>query len=129
MNWVCEYILPSIKPIKRFFSCKNSSEDCSERNPSNVVIIFSCSIGENGLLRKAQFARDEYNNAVGKEEHELNELYAYLNGDDLPENTPENPQDVGKPVKLPDAWQTITPNYISLDDGSIVTKSIKLKQF
>ena len=89
-------------------------------------VAINLTIGENGILRRAQFAKDEYNNAVGKEEHELNELYAYLNGDDLPENTPENPQDVGKPVKLPDAWQTVTPNYVSLDDGSIVTKSTKV---
>ena len=27
---------------------------------------------------------------------------------------------------MPDNWQTITPNYVSLDDGSIVTKSTKV---
>ena len=89
-------------------------------------VAINLTIGENGLLRKAQFARDEYNNAVGTEGHELNELYAYLTRDDLPENTPENPQDAGTIVKLPDNWQTVTPNYVSLDDGSIVTASTKV---
>jgi len=83
-------------------------------------------IGENGIFNKAKYAKDKYLNAQGSEEHELNELYAYLNGDDLPENTKENPQDVGTIVKLPSNWETVTPNYVSLDDGSVVTASTKV---
>jgi len=85
-------------------------------------VAINLTIGENGLFRKAQFAKDKYLNAQGSEEHELNELYAYLTRDDLPENTKENPQDVGTIVKLPSNWETVVPNYVSLDDGSIVTK-------
>lgn len=83
-------------------------------------------IGENGIFNRAKFAKEEYNNAVISEEEQLNELYAYLTRDDLPENTKENPQDVGTIVKMPDAWQTITPNYVSTSDGSVVTKSTKV---
>ena len=89
-------------------------------------VAINLTVGENGLLRKAKLAKQEYNNAVASEEEQLNELYAYLNAEDLPENTKENPQPLGTPVKLPSKWETTTPNYVSLSDGSVVTKSTKV---
>jgi len=75
-------------------------------------VAINLTLGENGLFRKAQFARDKYNNAVTKEEQELNEIYAYLTSGDLPENTKENPQAAGKEVKMPDGWKTKMPQMI-----------------
>lgn len=89
-------------------------------------VAINLTVGENGLLRKAKLAKEEYNNAVASEEEQLNELYAYLTSGDLPENTPENPQDIGTLVKLPSKWETITPCEVSLTDGSIVTASAKV---
>lgn len=88
-------------------------------------VAINLTIGENGLLIKAQFARDEYNNAVTSEEEELNELYAYLKGEEeLPENTKDT--DAGTIVKLPDAWQTGTPRYISTETGVEVISTSKV---
>ena len=89
-------------------------------------VAINLTVGENGLLRKAKLAKEEYNNAVTSEEEQLNELYAYLTSGDLPENTKENPQDVVTIVKLPANWETITPCEVSLTDGSIVTASAKV---
>ena len=44
----------------------------------------------------------------------------------MPENTKENPQAIGTLVKLPSNWETTLPNYVSLSDGSVVTKSTKV---
>lgn len=88
-------------------------------------VAINLTIGENGILRKAQYARNEYNNAVATEEEELNELYAYLNGEDeLPENTKDT--DAGTIVKLPDGWQTGTPRYISTETGVEVISTSKV---
>ena len=89
-------------------------------------VAINLTVGENGLLNKAKLAKQEYLNAQSSEEEQLNELYAYLTRDDLPENTKENPQPLGTPVKLPSNWETTTPNYVSLSDGEIVTKSTKV---
>ena len=89
-------------------------------------VAINLTVGENGLLNKAKLAKQEYNNAVTSEEEQLNELYAYLTRDDLPENTPENPQDIGTMVRLPSNWETTLPNYVSLSNGSVVTKSTKV---
>ena len=89
-------------------------------------VTINLTIGENGLFRKAQFAKDKYLNAQSSEEEQLNELYAYLAREDLPENTKENPQPVGTPVKLPSSWQTVTPYYVSVPDGGVVKESTKV---
>ena len=87
-------------------------------------VTINLTIGENGLFRKAQFAKDEYGNAVISEEEELNELYAYLAKDgSLPENTEDTEE--GTQVKLPSDWYSTTAAYVSTDDGSIVTKAVK----
>ena len=81
-------------------------------------------LGQNGIFNKAKYAKEEYNNAVQSEEEQLNELYAYLQGDKLPENTPDT--DAGTPVAMPNGWYTETPNYVSTPDGNVVTKSTKV---
>ena len=40
----------------------------------------------------------------------------------LPDNTPENPQDVGKEVALKEGWGTQTVKYIKTSDGTEVTE-------
>lgn len=83
-------------------------------------VAINLTVGENGLLRKAKIAKEEYNNATTSEEEELNELYAYLNGQDLPENTKENPQEAGTPVKMLSNW------YIDLPDMIDETGEVKV---
>ena len=85
-------------------------------------VAINLTVGENGLLRKAKLAKEEYNNAVASEEEQLNELYAYLNGEDLPENTKENPQEAGTPVKIPSSWITKTPKIVD-EKGNVKVAS------
>lgn len=80
------------------------------------------SLGENGIFKRAKQAKNMYLTAEEKEQQELNELYAILNENNLPENTPET--DAGTKVKMPNGWYTTTPNYVSTDNGKIVKKSI-----
>jgi len=87
-------------------------------------VAINLTLGENGLFRKAQFARDKYNNAVTTEEQELNEIYAYLNGDDLPQNSPET--QAGTPVAMPSGWYTQTPTYVQTPSGEPAIKSTKV---
>ncbi len=44
------------------------------------------------------------------------------NQETLPDNTPENPQDVGKEVALKEGWGTQTVKYIKTSDGTEVTE-------
>lgn len=64
---------------------------------------------------RAKYAKEKYLNAQDSEEQELNELYAYLKGEELPENTSET--EAGTIVKLPSKWQTTTPRYIKTENG------------
>lgn len=87
-------------------------------------VAINLTIRENGIFNKAEYAKDKYLNEQSLEEQQLNELYAYLSGEDLPENTKDT--DAGTIVKLPNEWATITPNYISTVDGTMVTESTKV---
>jgi len=87
-------------------------------------VVINLTIGENGIFSKAKYARDKYLNEESLEQQQLNELYAYLVAEDLPENTKDT--DAGTIVRLPDEWKSVTPNYISTNDGNIVTKSTKV---
>jgi len=88
-------------------------------------VAINLSFGENGIFKKARVAKEEYNNAVKSEEEELNEIYAYLNGnmDSFPENTTDT--EPGTLVKIPDGWLKVTPNYVSTEDGSIKIASTR----
>jgi len=81
-------------------------------------------IGENGIFSKAKYARDKYLNEESLEQQQLNELYAYLGAEDLPENTKDT--DAGTIVRLPDEWQTGTPRYVETDTGIEVISSKKV---
>jgi len=81
-------------------------------------------IGENGIFNKAKYAKDKYLNEQSLEEEQLNELYAYLSGEELPENTKDT--DAGTIVKLPEGWQTGTPRYVSTENGVEVISSTKV---
>lgn len=83
-------------------------------------------LGDNGILKKSQFAKEDYLNAQSLEGQDLNELYAYITRDDLPQNSPENPQDVGTIVKLPDEWQVEAVKYIKTSDGTEATELTKV---
>ena len=91
-------------------------------------ITLNLTIGQNGIINMAQQAGKNQIDAEQKEQEELDKLYGYLNGyingEPLPENTPQT--DAGKIVALPDKWKTITPNYVSTENGSIVTSSTQI---
>ena len=82
-------------------------------------------LGENGLFKKAKYAKEKYLNAQVEEERALNELYEELGLlGELPENTPET--EAGKVVKMPNSWETTLPAYVSDKDGKEVVASKKV---
>ena len=89
-------------------------------------IAVNLSLGENGIFRRARDARDKYLAEAEKEEQELNELYKQLGMVDLPENTKENPQEIGTEVALKEGWGTQTVSYTSTKNGETVKKLTKV---
>lgn len=85
-------------------------------------------LGQNGIVTRAKQAKEEYTNAQIAEQESLNELEKQLAdyGKDLPENTPENPQEAGTEVKMPSNWYTTTSAYVSTEDGSVVKRAVKV---
>ena len=84
-------------------------------------VAINLTLGENGVFRKAKYAKEQYNNGVKSEEEQLNEMYAFMNGNDLPENTPENPQQEGTVVQLPEKWAATAARNVSVADGKEIT--------
>ena len=84
-------------------------------------VAVNLSLGENGIFRRAKEARDKYLTSAEKEQQELNELYALLKENDLPENTKDT--EAGTPVKLPSNWATISPQYVRTTDGKVVKET------
>lgn len=84
-------------------------------------VAINLSLGENGIFRRAEEAKNKYLTEAEKEQQQLNELYAQLNKGNEPENTKDT--EAGTLVKMPNSWKTIPPNYISDIDGSIVKES------
>ena len=84
------------------------------------------SLGENGIFRKANEARDKYLASAEDEQRELNELYKQLGIENLPENTPENPQEMGKEVALKDGWGQETVIYTNTKNGQEVKNLTKV---
>lgn len=89
-------------------------------------ITISLSLGENGIFGKAKEAKDKYLASAEDEQRELNELYKQLGIESLPENTPENPQDIGKEVALKEGWGEETVTYTSTKNGKEVTGITKI---
>ena len=78
-------------------------------------------IGENGIIAKAQLAKEKTNEAQQVEEEQLKNLEKYLNGNtsNLPENTSDT--EAGTIVKTPENWNTKTARYISTSNGVEIT--------
>ncbi len=87
-------------------------------------VVLSLTIGENGLFNIAKYATKKWNNSVEQEQSELDELYAYINGEPLPQNTKDTV--AGTLVEVPDEWKTSTPIYVSTPDGKEVVSSKKI---
>ena len=80
--------------------------------------------GDNGILKGAEYAVDKYKESADEEQSALDEFLGYIENQNLPENTPET--DAGTPVKTPNSWGVITPNYTSTENGKVIEKSTKL---
>ena len=80
--------------------------------------------GDNGILKGAEYAVDKYKEAADEEQSALEEYLGYIEGENLPENTPET--NAGTPVKTPNSWGVVTPNITSTENGKVVEKSTKL---
>ena len=88
-------------------------------------VAINLTLGENGVFRKAKFAKEEYNNAQIDEQTMLNELATFgIDGSNLEENTPTT--DAGTLVKLPDSWSSDTMRYVNTADGKEVTNVEKV---
>ena len=87
-------------------------------------VVLTLTIGENGIFSTAKYAAKKWNNSVEKENAELDELYAYINGETLPENTKDTV--AGTLVAVPDSWKTSTPAYVRTSDGKEVVSSKKV---
>ena len=87
-------------------------------------VVLTLTIGENGLFNTAKYAANKWNDSVAQEQEELDKLYAYINGETLPENTKDTI--AGTLVAVPDNWKTSTPAYIQTSDGKEVVSSKKV---
>lgn len=95
-----------------------------------LIILATISInivfGEEGILTRARQAKDYMSNAQVEEQTMLNEMYVSAFGNQLPENTKENPQEAGKEVALKPGWGTETVTYIKTADGKENTAVTKV---
>lgn len=83
-------------------------------------IVLTLTIGQQGVLTRAQQAEKNYMVAQEDESKQLEKLLAYEN---LPENTKDT--EAGTKVKIPEKWYSTTPVYVSTKDGSIVKEAVK----
>ncbi len=83
--------------------------------------------GENGILKKAQLAK-EITDQKQEEENDILKQYEKLLGvegnAELPDNTETT--EAGTIVKLPNKWLTTIPDEVSTDNGNIVIPSKKI---
>ncbi len=84
-------------------------------------IILNLTIGQDGILTKAQKAGENYTLAEKEESNQLEKLLSY---ESLPENTKTTI--AGTPVKMPENWYSTRPAEISTKDGSVVTEEVKI---
>ena len=87
-------------------------------------VSLNLTLGENGLLKKAELAKAEHENAKNREKNELEKAEEYIIGTtkELPENTLET--EAGTMVKIPEKWVTETPSYI--ENGKEIVSSKKV---
>ncbi len=89
-------------------------------------VAINLSLGENEIFERAKEARDEYLSFAEEEQKDLNELYEQLGIENLPENTPETPQEIGKREALKDGWGQEIVIYTSTENGQEVTGFTKV---
>ena len=91
-----------------------------------LIILAGISInlvfGNFGVITKAKEAKELQKQAQANEQVALNELDKKLEDYDkyLPENTKENPQDIGTIVKTPDKWNLETVKYIKTNETTAI---------
>lgn len=83
-------------------------------------------MGENGIIKRAGQAKEEYEKAQIAEQESLNELEKQL--EDYNKGLPDNTKDTeaGTEVKIPSEWYSTTSAYVSTEDGSVVKKAVKV---
>ncbi|MCI8384684.1 MAG: type II secretion system protein [Clostridia bacterium] len=90
-------------------------------------VTFAILTGENGILKKAQIAK-ELAEQKKNEENSILKQYEELLGlgekQELPDNTEKT--EAGTIVKLPNDWLIIKPDEVSTKDGEIVIPSKKI---
>lgn len=86
--------------------------------------MLNLTLGENGILKLAEKAGKNYQDASVYEQSELEKLYKEMLNGNLPENTPTT--EAGTKVRLPNGWKTGTPNYIETTKGEIVKESVEI---
>lgn len=91
-----------------------------------VGVVLNLTLGEHGIFKTAQMAAKNYTEAEKKEQEELTKLYKELGIENLPENSKEHPQDVGKEVALKDGWGQETVTYTNTKNGLEVTGLTKV---
>lgn len=72
----------------------------------------------NGLFEKVKLAKEKTEQAELEEQEKLQGYIDAINGEKLPENTPET--DAGTEVALKEGWGTQTVSYIKTSDGTEV---------
>ena len=79
-----------------------------------------------GIFAQAQQAKEKYKNKQSEEGQILNEFEQKLGNYQLPENTEDEPQDIGIEVALKDEWGTEAVKYTKTSDGTEVTEITKV---
>ena len=83
-------------------------------------------ITNTGIFAQAQQAKEKYKNKQSEEGQILNEFEQKLGNYQLPENTEDEPQDIGIEVALKDEWGTDAVKYIKTSDGTEATEITKV---
>ena len=86
-------------------------------------VVLNLAIGENGLFNTSKYATKKGIMQQNKSKASQRN-YAYINSENLPENTKET--NAGTLVAVPDSWKTYTPAYVSTTNGKEVVSSKKI---
>ena len=91
-----------------------------------VGVVINLTIGENGIIKRTEQAKEKYQNAQIAEQESLKELENQLlnYNKDLPDNTQDT--EAGTEVKITTYWYTKTVEYVSTEDGELETREVKV---
>lgn len=90
-------------------------------------VTLNLTLGEKGIFSLAKKVGENYTNTQNKELAYLDSLLENFEGENgLPENTKENPQEIGTKVALKDGWGTETVKHIKTSNGVEVTELTKV---